>query len=144
MCDHRRAERSGDARDLLSDMAAADDADGGRRNLAAASMPPFAAGEFARERNDASTEGDHETDRQLRDGLPVDTWRPSNRDAVTARRAEIDHVEPDAVLADDAEVRQRAEYVGVEHVEARDRMAVSAEEVHEGVAGQNRRSNVVE
>src|SRR4051794_39304132 len=115
--ENRRAERARDARDLLADVAAANDADGRGGDLPAAAMLPTAGREILSERHDASAERDHEADRELGDRLTVDAWRPPNNHPKPPRRVEIDHVEADAVLADDAQAGQRTEYRFVEDVQ---------------------------
>ena len=55
----------------------------------------------------------------------VDAGCPTDDNSMTARRVEIDHVETDAVLADDAQIRQRAKYGFVENVEACNRQAIA-------------------
>ena len=143
--DDARAKRAAEARDLLADVAAADDADGGRGNLPPAGDDASAGGEIARERHHAAAERDHETDRELGDRLPIDAWRPPHRDAVTPRGIEIDHVETDAVLADEAQLRQRAQ---TRASSSTSRPVIARlcprRNSHERVAGQDRRPRVVE
>jgi hypothetical protein len=64
---------------------------------------------FASQRRQPTAEHDHERDRQLRHRLRIDAGRVPNRHAVTSRCREIDHVEADAVLAHQLQVRQRRE-----------------------------------
>src|SRR4029078_917671 len=101
-------------------------------------MAPDAAPKVAGERYDAAAQRDDEADRQLRDCLTVHARRPSHADAVTARRVEIDHVEADAGLADDPQLRQRLEQRVIEYFEAGNRFVVPTEEIDERLRRQGR------
>ena len=142
--DDARAKRARERGDLLANLPAADDADGGRGNLPPADVTPRAGREIASQRHHAAAERDHETDRELGDRLPIDAWSPPHRNTVTPGGIEVDHVETDAVLTDDAQFWQRGKRGGVEHVEAGNRAAVSSKKFHERVAGQDRRPRIVE
>src|SRR5260370_36382731 len=71
-----RAESRAQTRHVLADAATPNDADRRRRELPSAWLTPGALAHLARERHDAATEREHETDRELRDRLTVHARRP--------------------------------------------------------------------
>src|SRR5713101_4279889 len=99
-------------------------------------MRPVTCSYAGRERKDAPTERDHQADCQLRDGLAIHSWRPPDCDAVSACGVEIDHVQPDAVLAHKPQLGHRLEHARVEHLEAGDGLLMPAQEVDQVAAGE--------
>ena len=95
------------------------------------SLSSRASGTTARHRRD------HERDRQLGDRLTVHAGRPAHGDAVAARGVEVDHVEADAVLADQAQLRHGAKHRVAQDVEPGDRARVPAKKRHQLVAGED-------
>ncbi len=61
-----------------------------------------------------------------------------------ARGREIDHVEADAVLADNAQLRDRREHGIVQHFQPGDRALVSAQQRDEVVVAHQRETGFVE
>ena len=135
--EHGRSERAADARDLLPDLSAPQNADNRGGKLTSSRLPPDAFANLTRERHQLSRERNHHQNRELGDGLPVHARSPSNRDAMPPRRVEIDRVEPDAVLAHHAHLGHRAEDRRVERLESGDGFLVAAEEVDQLAARQD-------
>ncbi len=125
------AECAAEARDLLADMTAAENADGRRRELAPDRLVPLPLTDAERERHDPAAQGDHQAQRQLGDRLPVDAGCPPDADAVAPRGVDVDHVEAHAVLADDAQVGHGTKQTFIECLESGDRLGVAEEEVDE-------------
>src|SRR5204863_7786367 len=73
---HRRSESRTQPRDRLSHSAAAEDADGRRRELSPAGLTPGAVADHERGRHNPATQREHEGDGQLSDGLAVDARSP--------------------------------------------------------------------
>ncbi len=101
------------ARHQGADIAHADNADGLLPRLVAQEFRTFDFGagtdlaiEFAHPPDDAERQGQG----HFGDGFLVDAWRPADGDAARLRRREIDIVEADALLGDDAQ------FLGASHV----------------------------
>jgi hypothetical protein len=112
--------------------------------LTAARVRPAACFDRLRQRHEAAAQRDHERDRQLGDGLAVHAGRPPQGDTIPARGRQIDHVEADAVLADDAQLRDRREDRGVQDLQAGDRALVSTQQRDEVVVAHQGQPGFVE
>lgn len=76
-------------------------------------------------------QADHVPHRELGDRLPIDTGRPEERHPMTLHRLTIDHVQPNAILAHDAQLGEGSEHVLGEPLQGRNRLLVAAKKLDE-------------
>src|SRR5581483_11649924 len=119
--EHLAVESAHQDRHLFADVTASDDADRLSRELTTDQLPPFAGAQLCAGDGRAMEKHDRCGDDELGDGASIDSSSPAEKNAALLHRVEIDHVEPDTVLADRFQLGQRSEEARIESLERGDR-----------------------